>query len=103
MLKINGRKFAKNNSEFVNTLFQKDGTAIGFYKKLKGRIMLYDMQNNLFACLVHNRHGEKFFVSASLKNGKPYYMFALSTKDEQFLGFNDISFTMQNKIASSLI
>ena len=36
MLIINGHKFAKNDRNFVKTLFEKDGTAYGYYKRKKG-------------------------------------------------------------------
>lgn len=44
MLILNGKKFAANVDEFTETLFQPDGTAVGFYKARKRHIDLFNMQ-----------------------------------------------------------
>jgi len=102
MITINGRKFAKNNAEFTSSLFVESGTCFGFYKKVRGGCRLYNMQNELFAFIANNRHGERFFVSASIHDGKPWYMYALTDKDERFLGFDSMSLREEHAIAASV-
>lgn len=85
MLKINGLKYAKNDSEFTSTLFDASGTAYGFYKILKNRILLSDMQRKIFAAIICN---ENFtgIVNAVKIDGKIFYQYAASAMVEKRLG-----------------
>jgi hypothetical protein len=47
MIKLNGKKFAANNKEFVLSLLKSGGTCNGYYKPLKNRVKLFDAQMNL--------------------------------------------------------
>jgi hypothetical protein len=102
VLTINGKHFAQNDAEFLNSLFNAGGTCSGYYKKLKRGIRLYNMQKELFAFVVNNRHSERFFVSASIVNGKPWYMYALTDKDKHYLELDTVSFSGEAAIASIL-
>ena len=103
MITINGRKYAKNNAEFTDTLFDKDGTAQGFYKVYKRRILFMDHQNKPVFTLVRNKHNENMFLSASeLDNGKIWYQH-LSTKLEQFLGLDKMSYSEGIAYANSMV
>ena len=46
MIVLNGRKFAENEKEFINSLFDKDGTCTGYAKRNLHSIILQDMQKN---------------------------------------------------------
>lgn len=85
MLKINGMKYAKNDKEFIETLFDKTGTAFGFYKILKNRILLSDMHKEVFAAIVCN---ENFtgIVNAVKIDGKIFFQHAASERVEKRLG-----------------
>jgi hypothetical protein len=63
MIDINGVKFAKNNSDFIDSLFSKK-TCYGFYKKLKNKIIFQDHQKVAFLALVKNKNGV-FLVNCS--------------------------------------
>ena len=103
MITINGRKYAKNDSEFTDTLFDKDGTAQGFYKKYKRRILFMDHQKKPLFTLVHNWHNEKMILSASqLDDGKIWYQH-LSTKLEQFLGLDKMSYSERSNYVDSMV
>lgn len=102
MITINGRKFARNESELVSSLFDPSGTGSGFYRPIRGGIQLYNLQNELFALAVNNKYDEQFFVSASTHNGKPFYLYDLTDKDRQFLGFDTLSYSAERDIARSL-
>ena len=86
MLIINNIKFAKNDKEFTNSLFETGNTAYGFYKKLKGRIHLMDMQRNIFAAVVVNNQDFKAIVNAVKLDGKTHYQHGASDITEKLLG-----------------
>jgi len=44
MITLNNKQFARNNKEFVNSLFTTGSTCVGYYKPLKNQIKLMDMQ-----------------------------------------------------------
>lgn len=86
MFVFNGKKYALNDDEFVNTLFDADGTANGFYKRVKNGVKLYDMQHNLTAFIVANPKQGYFVVSASIQNGREWFMQAATEHCEKWLG-----------------
>jgi hypothetical protein len=86
MIIINGKKFAKNNTEFTSTLFESGGTAYGFYKRLKNRIEFSDMQGKPFAALVVNPGKFSGFIDMTIVNGKKRYMFSHSNKVADIFG-----------------
>ena len=86
MLIFNGKKYAKNNDEFISSLFVAGATCNGFYKRTKNGIRLFDMQNILQGFIVNNKHNERFIVSASVHDGKVHYMFGASEALEKWLG-----------------
>ena len=55
MIILNGKKFAKNDREFTDSLFDIDGTCVGYYKRYKRSIKLFDHQHNLVGGI--NKHG----------------------------------------------
>lgn len=86
MIILYGKKYAKTEKEFTETLFQADGTANGFYKVLKAGIYLSDMQGNERAFVRHDGLGP---VTVAKHDGKRRYMFSTSTRDEKWLGVPD--------------
>ena len=46
MITLNGKKFAVNDKEFINSLFDKNGTCVGYYKKNRRTLILMDIQKN---------------------------------------------------------
>lgn len=104
MLTINGKKFARNDSEFTETLFERNGTATGFYKKHKGGLLLLDMNKKPFAAVINNRHGETFFVSVSVQpNGQMFYMYGTSTETDKVLGIDMLSYSEGIQAAKNAI
>ena len=86
MITLYGKKYAKNETQFTETLFQRDGTANGFYKVTKSGIYLSDIQGNERAFVRHDGLGP---VTVSRHDGKRRYSFAASTLDEKWLGVPD--------------
>jgi len=87
MITIGNKKYAKNNSEFMDSLFVAGGTCAGFYKVYKNRIIFKDMQGKPFACLVANDDYSPYFVCCSkLDNGKLFYMQGINSFDLKKLG-----------------
>lgn len=97
MLNLNNNLFAKNDKEFINTLFMKrDSTALGYYRVMKNGIKLMDHQKQPIMFIVNNRHGEQFIVSCKkLDNGKTLYSYALSSSDEELIGFDKLGYREQ--------
>ncbi len=47
MITLNNKRFAADDTEFTNSLFNAGGTCSGYYKRLKdGSIAIMDMQKN---------------------------------------------------------
>ncbi len=92
MLTFNGKKYARNESELVDTLFKSGGTANGLYKTTKNKTLLYKPNGELFACISHNQKQGYFAVSASIQRDKPYFMYALCQPDEKYLGLDCIPY-----------
>lgn len=88
MLLINDHKFAKNGAEFTKTLFDKTGTAYGYYKRLKNRIHFMDMQGNIFAALVCNGDFNGF-VNATKRGNGVFYQFDISDTGKKLFGIPD--------------
>ena len=73
MIVLNGKKFARNESEFVNSLFEIGGTCVGYYKRTKSGVNLYDHKRNIVGCVTKN----KVLANATkLDNGKTWYSHA---------------------------
>ena len=92
--KLNDKIFVSKSSDIVKTLFNpiEGRTADGHYKVLKNGIKLYKANGELFAFIVtHESRYNPFIVSAWLYNGKTRYQYALTTNDEQHLGFTGLS------------
>jgi hypothetical protein len=94
MITFNGNKFAKTESEFTNSLFESDGTCLGYYRKVNGGIKLLDHNKELFAFIVGRKY-ESFIVSATQKKGeqRPRYMFSTSSIDDTKLGLDKLEYS----------
>lgn len=75
MIKIFGKKFAGSNREAVSSLFQEDGTVIGFYRRHKRSIRFFDLNLNPIAFC--NRHGVLGNAYRLERDGKTYFQAAL--------------------------
>lgn len=75
----------------------------GFYQPRKNGTMFMDGSRNPRVFLVDNRYGEQFFVSASiLEDGRVWYSYSLSSKDEKFLGVKDLGFLAIKELARDI-
>lgn len=73
MITLNGKKFAKNDEEFTNSLFERGGTCVGFYRVNKRSISLLDTNKNKIGVI--NRHGV-LGSARKLDIGKYWYSYA---------------------------
>ncbi len=96
--------FVASKAAVVDSLFRpvNGRTASGFYKTRKTGVAFHKADGALFAFLVCNRHGERFFVSASTDSGRPRYMFSTSTPDEERLGIAGLGWTAQHDEAARI-
>lgn len=93
MITFNGLRFAKTQDEFISSLFERDRTCFGYYRKVKGGIKLLDHNKELFAFIVKQGH-KSFIVSATQKQGKrPVYMFSTSSADDKKLGLDRLKYS----------
>lgn len=97
MITINGKKYAKNEKEFIGTLFEQGGTASGYYSKKSNGILLKDAHRAPFAFIAKNKHGEVFAVSACTFEGKTRYMYGASEKTKTILGLDSVKYQDQKQ------
>jgi len=85
MIIINGSKFAENESEFIDSLFQAPVTCKGYAKRLKRTIKIYNMQKELIG--VVNAHNV-LCCASKVENG---FRYSLATIPEigEFSGYMD--------------
>jgi len=88
MITLYGKRYAKNDSDFIESLFTGDGkgTANGYYKKTAKGVFLIDMQGNQRAFIRRDGLGP---VTVTKSNGKDFYMFACTSKDQKWLSVPD--------------
>lgn len=103
MLILNKQKYAKNNSEMLDSLFNPNGTCCGTYEHTQNGTKLFNLKGELFAYLVHNGKQGYFAVTAYNDNGKVRYMFALCSSDEKYLGFDGLTMSQEEEIIKSAI
>ncbi len=72
MIILNGNKFALNDEEFTNSLFESGSTCVGYYKPLKELVQLFDHNHNLVGTI--NRH-KALAKATKLDNGKHWYSY----------------------------
>lgn len=89
MLTIFGRKFARNDKEFVGSLFEHGGTCHGYYKRTVNGVRLFDIQRNPRAYVVCNPAQGYFAVTMHEHDGNLRYMHALCSDDKAWLGAPD--------------
>lgn len=88
MIEVNGRKFAKNDAEFVGSLFDPTGTCQGYYSIKKGGkvVVLSDHQRKPRVAAVMTQDGPMLVTCHKRENGRLWYMFSTTSVDEQWLG-----------------
>ena len=99
ILNINGAKFARNDSAFVKTLFDNDGTAQGLFKVRKRGVEFMKPDGELFAFLSASKDCEKFFVSAFKLNGKKRYMCSTSSEADKMLNLSELGYRDKIELA----
>ena len=75
MISLFGKKFAKNDREALESLFDSTGTVSGFYKVSKRKILIMNLQNEPIAFI--NQH--KLLGNAFIHDGKTYYQAGMPT------------------------
>lgn len=83
MIIHNGKKYAKNDRQAVESLFDPTGTVNGFYKRTASGLVLSDLQGKE---RVFVRHNDGLSVTCHRYNGRMRYAFGLSSLDAQWTG-----------------
>ena len=73
MILLNDSKFAENEKEFMDSLFTAGGTCVGYAKRLKRSVKLFNAQNKLVGVI--NKNGV-LCCATPVKDGKVWYSFA---------------------------
>ena len=73
MIVLNGKKFAKNDAEFTDSLFNRGGTCVGYYKRNKGSVTLMNMHKEKIGVI--NKHGV-LCCATRQPNGAYWYSYA---------------------------
>ena len=73
MITLNGVKLAKNDTEFIDSLFDKGGTCAGYYKVTKRNIEILDHQKNKVGRLAMNKWNELILLKASKHDNGYWY------------------------------
>lgn len=91
ILTINGYKFAKNDSDMLNSLFHSDGrTCTGYYKVMAGGILLMNGQKEPVLFIV-TRATHAWFVSVCREStGRLRYAYATCSIDERLVGLDSV-------------
>lgn len=100
-----GEKTFVPMGKLAGALFVGGGTPDGEYKKLKTSINFYKPSGEVFAALIMNKHGERFFVSAhkDSNSGRTRYMFGLCDSSYELLGLSvDMGLREEREIAENV-
>lgn len=105
MIELAGKKYARNNAELVDTLFQGPVTAAGFYRKLQNGVLFLDHQKKPFAAAVRDvTNGGCFFVNATRsENGRTRYNFSTNELTEKQLDIDGLTYSKQHDAAKAVI
>ena len=104
MFILNGKKFAKNDKEFTNSLFEAGGTCVGYYKKTSSGVVLMDMQKTVIGyCKSDNRFTGLVSASKDQSTGRIRYMFAACSSLESLVCFDNLKYSEQNEAVRQAI
>lgn len=84
MLILNGSKFALNENEFKNSLFESGGTCIGYYRPNKKTITLLDHNKKKIGVITH--YGV-LACATKQDNGKWWYSHATIDQIGQYTSY----------------
>ncbi|MBF6043340.1 hypothetical protein H8F22_31115 [Pseudomonas sp. P154a] len=79
------------------------GDESGFYKRFAGGILFYSLDGQVFACLVTNRHGERFFVTATARVEGILFMHSTCSITEKKLGLTGLGLRAELELASNIV
>lgn len=103
MITIAGKKYAKNNAELVDSLFQTGGTCAGFYRKQGNGVLLMDLQEVPFAFIAHRGMSCWFVTAHRTEDGRTRYMFGLAEYTAERLGIQELTYSQQSYAAECVI
>jgi hypothetical protein len=94
MFTINGKKFAKNEAEFMDSLFEAGGTCVGFYKKTSKGVVLMNMQSEVIGfCKADAVFTGVVSASRDKETNKLRYMYGACSTLLSLLGFDTLTYS----------
>ena len=94
MIVLNKKKFAENEEEMIDSLFEAGGTCVGYAKRLKRKIIFNDINNCTVGVL--NRSG--CMLNVTMQNDAFWYSYA----NIPLINNNDMEYSEQINIPDSL-
>ncbi|MBM5458601.1 hypothetical protein H8F21_13610 [Pseudomonas sp. P66] len=98
-----GKKWIPAAKVIAETPTHGDTTVSGFYKRLSSGIHFYGLDGVLFACLITNRHGERFFVTASETTKGPWFMHSTCSLTDIKLGIDGLGYRAQKELEQYIV
>lgn len=101
MFIFNGKKYAKNERELIDSLFTRGGTCNGYYKVLKRGVQLFRIVEGRkeLEAFIAKRETGSFVVTAYMDKystkPKARYMFSTCDTTAFWLGLEGITYTDQ--------
>ena len=104
MFILNGKKFAKNDREFTNSLFEYGGTCVGYYKRTTKGVILMDMHKTIIGfCKADSRFTGLVSASKDQATGRIRYMFAACSSLESLVSFASLKYSEQSEAVKQAI
>ena len=103
MLTLNGRKFARNDAEFTDSLFTPGGTCAGFYMRTPEGVYLYDMQRTLIGFMKADARFTGLVTAHTDDTGRTHYMFGACSTLERLTGFDALTYSQQDAAVRSAL
>lgn len=91
MIQLAGKMYAKNDREFVNSLFNPNGTCNGYYKRLKHGIQVFNPQKELIALITS--YDRNYGVVSAIRHKhlkKTFYFYGLNSLTAEYLGLDGL-------------
>ncbi|WP_323601137.1 hypothetical protein [Pseudomonas putida] len=98
-----GKKWIPAAGVVAETDTHGDATVTGFYKRLSTGIRFFDLEGALFACLVTNRQGENFFVTATDHGTGQRYMHSTCSITEAKLGIQGMGYMAKKELEQRIV
>ena len=100
MITLNGKKFARDEEEFTNSLFEKGGTCSGYYRVYKKSVALLDHNKNKIGVVTLSK---VLALATRQDNGKYWYSYGDIDLIGKFPSYSEKCRQVENIVHEHLI